>query len=201
MLVTRSDSLQVIGTFYFHISLLHEEWDTLLPRILVTIIQYVQVYCRWVEDTFLRKSSKSWEATRVSQPCHGVTEGLSKEDVVVDNDRALSLSRQTVDECWDALPYPHIIPGFYVVFWMKRVASSSKACVTEKEALPRTWLYFSSKQLFPGAFIRKRIRSKVCVAQSKFLISPCSCPPPSPPHTLLVLFTYSLEIVRSKNVY
>lgn len=106
-----------------------------------------------------------------------------------------------VDECWDALPHPHIISGFNVVFWMKGVASSSKACVTEKEALPQTWLYFSSKQLFPGAFIHKRIRSEVCVAQSKFLISPCSCPPPfppPPPHTLLVLFTYSLEIVRSQ---
>lgn len=95
MLVTRTDSLQVIGTFYFHISLPHEEWDTLLPRVLATIIQYLQVYCRWVEDTFLRKSSKSWEVTPVSQPCHDITEGLSKEDVVVDNDRALSLSRQT----------------------------------------------------------------------------------------------------------
>lgn len=95
MLVTRTDSLQVIGTFYFHISLPHEEWDTLLPRVLATIIQYVQVYCRWVEDTFLRMSSKSWEIIPVSQPCHNITEGLSKEDVVVDNDRALSLSRQT----------------------------------------------------------------------------------------------------------
>lgn len=95
MLVTRTGSLQVIGTFYFHISLPHEEWDTLLPRILATIIQYLQVYCRWVEDTFLRKSSKSWEAAPVSQPWHDVTEGLCKEAVVVAHDRALSLSRQT----------------------------------------------------------------------------------------------------------
>lgn len=44
---------------------------------------------------FSRKSSKSLSAAPASQLCHLITMVLCKRDVVVDNDKALSISGQT----------------------------------------------------------------------------------------------------------
>lgn len=94
--------------------------------------------------------------------------------------QSTSQDRQ-VDECWDAIPYPHIIPGFYVVFWMKGVASSSKACVTEKEHCPEHGFILVPSNYFLGLLFTKESGAKpVWPRVSSFL----SLLLPSPlPHT------------------
>ena len=44
---------------------------------------------------FSRKSSKSLRVAPASQLCHCITVVLSKRDVVVDNERAVSISGKT----------------------------------------------------------------------------------------------------------
>lgn len=81
----------------------------------------------------------------------------------------------------------------------------SQLSTPEKEAIPKAWLYFSSKQMFYRAFVHRKAGTEVCVANSMFLMvsCPCLCPPyiPQLSGTIYILSIYSLQIVQSKNIY
>ena len=95
--LAKTSILLISGQFYSFINSIAEQWDTLLSRILIKIIYYLEVFWGdgYMAMCLSRKSSKSLRAAPASELCHLITVVFSKRDVVVANERALSISGQT----------------------------------------------------------------------------------------------------------
>ena len=96
MPVARTHSLLILGRFYSHINLMAEEWDSLWSRILAKRIKYLEVFWGWMEGTvFFEEELQVLGGLQLFHSHSSYHRGSRQGDVLVDNERELSISRQT----------------------------------------------------------------------------------------------------------